>query len=155
MQKISIQKKVFISLLVASTFVVSGCNHASTPTPVAKTKAQLKHSFGTEHITTAVTNAAKENGWQVVQSPSSESLVLKKTFSKKETAKNTRGRTWNKVRVNKEIYANVAITPNSYEIDLTKDSKAFFSSSADMKKLQKDLHKLDNSISLELVHDIL
>ena len=158
MQKSSTQKKVLVSLLVASTLLVSGCNHSSLATPVTKTQTKLKHSFTTEHIATAVTNAAQENGWQVIQpSPThdSKSLLLKKTFTKKITAENTRGRIWNKITVNKEIFANVAITEKSYEVSLTEGSKTFFSNYNAKKQLKNDLHRLENSISVELLHDIL
>jgi hypothetical protein len=152
----TLKRNILAALLVSTTLVVSGCNHASTPTPVAKTQTKLKHSFGSDQIAAAITNAAQENGWQVVQASSdANSLLLKKTFSKKETAKNTRGRIWNKVRVDQDIYANVAIADNSYEIDLTKESKTFFSNYNATKQLEQAMHKLENSISVELVHDIL
>lgn len=149
-----IKKYILAALLLSTTLVISGCNHTA-PAPIAATKAQLKHSFGAEHIAAAITNAAQDSGWQVKENGSKESLVLKKSFTKKETAKNTRGRIWNKANVSKEVVADVNVADKSYEINLTEDSKAFFSNYNSQKQLEKEMHKLQNAISVELVQEIL
>lgn len=155
MKTITTKTTLIAALLVSTTLVVSGCTQTSTPTPVAKTQTQLKHSFGAQQINVAITNAAKENGWSVLESSSPNSLVLKKTFTKKETDKNARGRTWNKVAVTEEIVANVNISDKSYEINLSEESQAFFKNYMAQTELKKDMHTLENAISVELVHEIL
>lgn len=154
MKTITLKTTTLAALLVSTSLLVSGCTQTSSPTPVAKTQTQLKHSFGSQQIQTAITNAANENGWNV-QNGSSNALVLTKTFTKKETSKNARGRTWNKVNVSEPVALNVEISDKSYSMDIAEQSKAFFSNYNANEKLKRELHKLENAISVELVHDIL
>lgn len=153
MKTFTTNKTIIAALLVGATLVVSGCHNTPAPAAQTQTKAQLKHSFGKENIKLALTNAAKENGWEV--SNAGEKIVIMKKFTKKETDKNARGRTWNKVITTKEIQANVSVNDNSYEINLTPESKEFFTNYSANEELKRELHKLDNTISVELVHEIL
>jgi len=154
MKTLTIKKSILAALLVSTTLVVSGCNHAA-PAPATKTEAQLKHSFGVNHIHAAVASAAQDNGWQIEKGQSSDTLVLKKNFTKKETAPNTRGRIWNKVNVTQEILANVKVSDKSYTIDLAPESKTFFSNYNANQELNREMHNLKNAISVELVQEIL
>jgi len=154
MKTLTIKKSILAALLVSTTLVVSGCNHAA-PAPATKTEAQLKHSFGTNHITAAITNAAQDNGWSIEKGNSADTLVIKKSFTKKETAPNARGRTWNKVNVSQEILADVKVSDKAYTIDLTPESKTFFSNYNANQELNREMHNLKNAISVELVQEIL
>lgn len=154
MKTMTIKTTTIAALLVSTSLLVSGCMQSSAPAPISKTQTQLKHAFGAQQIKTAITNAANENGWSVLEA-SSDALVLTKTFTKRETAKNTRGRIWNKVSVTEPINLNVAISDKSYSMDLKEESRAFFSNYNANEGFKKEMHALQSAISVELVQKIL
>ncbi len=154
MKTLSMNKNLLAALLVTTTLVVSGCSHAAVTPVQTQTKAQLKHNYGVQNVKQALINAAEENGWSVANADGSN-MVLTKAFTKKETDKNARGRTWNKVSTTQNIVANAVASDNAYEITLTEQSKAFFTNDMAKTALNKEIHKLQNAISVELVHDIL
>jgi len=155
MNKNTVNKNIFAALLVTSALAVSGCT-ASTVAPSAKIETKFQHNIGDDHLKKAITSAAQENGWEVVSSAStSNALVLKKTISVKKTAENTRGRTWNKVMVDKEVFADVTVSGNSYAVDLSKESQKCLSNYYANKSLQTNMKDLQKSIHLALIPEVL
>jgi hypothetical protein len=156
MKNTTLNKIILSAMLIGSSLIVSGCSTTSTPAPSVKVGTEFKQTIPKEHIKNAITNAAQENGWEViVPSSNQKDLLLKKTVGIKQTAQNTRGRIWNKVIVDKEIVANVTIHKNSYEIDLNQQSQQELSNHYGKQTLQKNMKKLEKSIHTELISEVL
>ncbi|MBN2815807.1 MAG: hypothetical protein JXQ67_03940 [Campylobacterales bacterium] len=146
---------ILAALLITSTLVVSGCAQTTAPIPSVKMETKFQHNIGSEHIKNAIVSAATENGWKVVESGNTNDLILKKSISFKETAKNTRGRIWNKVTVTKDAYANVSLTQNSYALDLSSESQKYLENYYSSKTITADLKELKKSIHCALIPEAL
>jgi|GEM_PF-1759149 len=151
----TMKKNILAALLVTSTLVVSGCT-ASAPAPSEKLQTKFHHDIGIQHMKNAIKIAAEENGWRVVNASSNATtLELKKIIPVKKTAENTRGRIWNKIIVDREVGLDVSITKDSYEININKDSQQCLSNYYAKKILHSDMKKLQKSISIALIPEVL
>jgi len=153
MKTTNTNKNILAALLITSTLVASGYAQTTAPAPTVM-ETQFQHNIGADHIQNAVIAAATDNGWEIIQKDANK-LLLKKSISFKETAKNTRGRTWNKVTVNKDAVASVDLTDNSYALKLDEASQKYLKDYYSEKVLSKDLKTLKNAIHCAMIPEAL
>jgi len=144
--------KILAALLMTTTLTVSGYAQSTTDTNVA-VPVQFKTQIGADNIKNAVIAAAEENGWLVFAS--GQLITLKKNIEFKETAKNTRGRIWNKVAVSKEAVANIKLSNNSYTVKLADESEKYMSKYYSKKSLTNELEELESSIKTSVALEVL
>lgn len=158
MQKKLINKTLFASLLITSTLLVSGCNHSNSPVPIAKVEAKFKNDFTQEEIMEAITEAAKDHGWDFVEpSVNSDTRIfnLKKSFKKRELVDNPRGRRWIKTTVHNDILIAVTIGEKSLDISLAHDSENHLSNNYYKEDFNVHLKELEKAIYFELLPPVL
>ena len=153
MQKNIIYKTTLISFMTILAFLFSGCSQKSAPIPVKKLQTNFSNELGSENISKAILNAAKKNGWEIMEpfSLNSKTLSLKKSFSKRETIQNPQGRFWRKVMLSNDIFVNVVIDTQSFKANITQESSKHLLSNNDKEDFNNHLKKLEKSIYLELI----
>lgn len=154
MQKKYTRKTSVVALLITLTLMISGCNNASSSTPISSVHKSFKNDFDTNLLKTVISKVAKQKQWDIM-STTSLSLQLKKTYTKKRRVLSPPTKRSRRIEVKSDLYVNVDINKKDFKIELSQESKQALSSNDKIKEFNKDLKELEEAIYIELAHEVL
>ncbi len=140
-----------------SLLFLSGCSQMRADVPVASVQKSFKTSFDKTDLHDVISLAAKEHGWEVVQTPASktgQTLELKKEFVKYER-KIGRAQRWTKVAEEYDVIAIVTFDSTSLSITPSVNSVEKMEKNLQKHLFNEELAKLETTIYNKLVARIL
>lgn len=150
----NIHNTLLITLFIGSTISISGCANSPSLTPISKIQKDFKNDLDVKTLNYAITNAAKEKDWDIVNQTST-SMSLKKTYQKVRVLTAPPYERWKRVTVDNDIYVNVDMNQKSFKINLSDQSEQSLRTDSDRELFNKDLGNLEKVIYMKLTEAVL
>ncbi len=150
MLKKAVSNKFFITSLLLSTFLISGCTHSPASTPVASIQKTFSNELDIELLQEAITKAAEKNNWDIIE-PTLQSINLKKSYVvKKREVSALRTKRRYKPAIKKDLYVNVDLNKKYFMIKPAQKYEELIKSESQRKQFNQELANLEEAIYTEL-----
>ncbi len=144
------QKKLFVTTLLAAGLFISGCNHTTASlNPAVSVDKTFKTAISKEKIKSAVVSAAEKSQWKIISDENGDMIELRKSYKKRRPLASHPAFRGRKKVISEYVFAQVDIRKGGFEIRLSDSSKQELSHVD--KAVNQDTRALEKAIYSELL----